>query len=489
MAIDNKLYGYASNNGAEVDTNHNLKVTLPLEPAQMGGAIQYNDNDIGDFTGVPFLYSPEVDTDYRQRVSQDLILDEEVFNYVAQNTNKHVSSASTLASTWTTGQFTMNSGGSTGIGSVTLTTWATFSCIGTQTLSFDTELAFSAQPTTNAIVEFGFNGAAFSGSAPSDGCFFRLTSGGLQGVLAYNGSETTTGLFPATNGTGVWSYTNNKRYQFICYIGGVTAYFWVNDGTGAKLLGSIQLPAAQGRLVMSGAMRAGFQQRHSATTSAALQTFVGGYNVRLGGSNITTTLSTQGNRIFGAYQGFSGGTMGSLANYANSANPTAAVPTNTTAALGTGLGGQFWETATLAANTDGIICSYQVPALAVSNRTGRLVIRGVYLTSYIQTAIASTVQYIRQYSLAWGHTSLSLSTAEATNSKAPRRLALPFTQTITVNQAIGTPVQQASYFLDLGDAPLFVNPNEYIQLVVKQIGTVATAGVIAHTVTFVYGWE
>ena len=28
--------------------------------------------------------------------------------------------------------------------------------------------------------------------------------------------------------------------------------------------------------------------------------------------------------------------MGSLANFANSANPTAALPTNTTAALGTG---------------------------------------------------------------------------------------------------------------------------------------------------------
>ena len=35
--------------------------------------------------------------------------------------------------------------------------------------------------------------------------------------------------------------------------------------------------------------------------------------------------------------------------------------TNTTAALGTGLGGQFSALPTLAVNTDGIICSYLNP--------------------------------------------------------------------------------------------------------------------------------
>lgn len=91
--------------------------------------------------------------------------------------------------------------------------------------------------------------------------------------------------------------------------------------------------------------------------------------------------------MYGSYQGLSGGTMGSLANYANSANPTAAVPTNTTAALGTGLGGQYWETDTLAVNTDGIIMSYQVPA-ASANYSGKcLSIRGVKIDTFVQTAL------------------------------------------------------------------------------------------------------
>jgi hypothetical protein len=62
-------------------------------------------------------------------------------------------------------------------------------------------------------------------------------------------------------------------------------------------------------------------------------------------------------------QGQTGHTMGSTALLTNSLAPGAgAAMTNTTAALGSGLGGQFAAQPTLAANTDGIVCSYQNPA-------------------------------------------------------------------------------------------------------------------------------
>jgi hypothetical protein len=236
-----------------------------------------------------------------------------------------------------------------------------------------------------------------------------------------------------------------------------------------------------------------FFLKHRITGGAAggiLQATLGAYNVRVGGSNLSSTVSTQGNRIFGSYQGLSGGTMGSLANYANSANPTAAVPTNTTAALGSGLGGQFWETVSLAVNTDGIIQSYQVPVGTVNVPARRLVIRGIGLTSYVQTVIVGG-PYISQYSLAFGHTNVSLATAEAATAKAPRRIALSaFTQVVTAAQAVSTMVAQAGgSFVDLGDAPVFVNAGEFVQLVTKHVGTAGTTGTVAHVVTFVYGWE
>lgn len=496
MAIDSKILGGTTGNPAEVNTLNHLKVITETDvttrPGNVGGIKSYSANDDGDVTGVVQLASPEVDVDYRMRVSQDLILDEEVINYTAQNTGKHNYLNTTMTNTWTAGQLTTNATSITTITTGTqFSTYAFYPNTGTTTLSADVTTSFSAQPTTNSFIEWGLGIGGGATVAPSDGVFFRLTSAGLQGIASSNGTETSTAVFPLANGTGTWAYTSNKRYQFIVYVGGVEAEFWVNDGDGAVLLGRIALPIAQGRICMGAGMQ--FFYKHRIAGGAAggvLQTFMGAYSIRQGGTNNTTSLSAAGQRMYGSYQGLSGGTMGTLANYANSANPTAAVPTNTTAALGSGLGGQFWETATLAVNTDGVIQSYQVPAASVNLPGRRLCIRGVGLTSYIQTAITGG-PFINQYSLAFGHTSVSLATAEGATTKASRRIALSaFTQPVTAAQAVSTMVAQpGGSYQDFGDAPIFVNPGEFIQLVVKRVGTVGTAGTIAHVVTFAYGWE
>ena len=136
MAIQNKIAGGTSNTLAEVDTGNNLKVALPNDPLLMGGVRSFSENDTGDITGVPFLYSGETDTDFRQRVSMDLLLDEEVFNYTAQNTGKHKHVVTTMAATWTAGQYTTNSANiTTTTTGVELSTYATFPNTGTQTLS------------------------------------------------------------------------------------------------------------------------------------------------------------------------------------------------------------------------------------------------------------------------------------------------------------------------------------------------------------------
>jgi hypothetical protein len=490
-----RIEGNTSGNTVEVNSSNQIKVVPEIDaatnPNNVGAVRIFGENDSGSVTGAVKLASTEVDIDYRSRVSQDLILDEEVFNYTAQNTGKHSFSAATMAATWTAGQFTTNSGSiTTTTTGVQLETYAAFPNIGTQTLSFDCEMAFSAQPTANTFIEFGLGLPGTNTTSPTDGVFFRLSSTGLTGISSSNSSETQA-VFPLSGGTGTWAYTVDKRYQFICYIGGVQADFWVNDGSGAVKLGTIPLPAGLGRMNMAGGLKAFI--KHRITGGAAggvMQAKAGAYNVRLGGSNISTTPSTQGNRIYGSYQGLSGGTMGSLAIYPNSTNPTAAVPTNTTAALGSGLGGQFWETVSLAVNTDGIIQSYQVPAGTVNSAGRRLVIRGVGLMSHVQTVVVGG-PYVAQYSLAFGHTAVSLATAEAATTKAPRRLAIPaFTQALTAAQAVSTIVSQpGGSFADFGDAPIFVNPGEFIQLVTKHIGTAGTTGTVAHVVSFVYGWE
>jgi len=462
-------------------------------PGNVGAVKTFGENDDGSLTGQVLLRSPEVDVDYRSRVSQDILLDDEVFNYTAQNTGKHQYLTTTLTNAWTAGQLTTNSGSTTTVNSGSVfSTWAAFPMFGTTTLSADFELGFSAQPQANSFVEFGVGIPSTALVAPTDGVFFRLSSAGLQGVASFNGAEVTTGIFPLANGTGTWLYDNSKRYQFICYSSTVDAQFWVNDGTGAVCLGTLPQPAAQSRMFMAASGNAFIKHRIvGGAAGGILQCTAGAYNIRLGGTNLSTTPSTNGSRLMGSYQGLSGGTMGSLATYVNSTNPTAAAPSNTalTANLPGGLGGQGAVIAAVAAATDGIWSSYQVPLGTVNVQGRRLVLRGIRLDAVnIGAAVATTATTI-QFSLAYGHSAVSLATAEGAAAKAPRRLSLGF-MTWPVGAAIGQQPQSGSIFLDLGDAPIFVNPGEFVALVGKfLVGTATASQVIQFTYQPIYGFE
>jgi hypothetical protein len=483
---------------AEVATGGLLRVQPETDatgfPERVGGVKMYGANDEGNITGAVKLASPEVDVDYRTRVSQDLLLDEEVHNYAAQNTGKTSLAGSTMVAAFAAGQFITNNSNTVAVNTgMVYNSRAFFPATGTQTLSCDMEVAFTAQPTINTIIDFGlFTPGAANPYAPVDGAFFRLNAAGLQGVVSYNGTETSTGVFPLADGTGTWAYTNNKRYQFIVYLGGVEAVFWVNDGTGAVMLGHIPLPTAQGRIIMGGAVP--WAIRHAIVGGAAstvISALLGAVNVRLGGASVGTTAAVQGNRLYGSYQGLSGGTMGSLAAYANSTNPTAAAPSNTalTANLPAGLGGQGLVTAAAAAATDGIWGSYQVPAGTVNVPGRRLVLRGVRVDAVNLGAAVATTATTVQFSLAFGHTAVSLATAEAAATKAPRRIALGF-MTWAVGAGIGAQPQNGALTVDLGDAPIFVNPGEFVQLVGKfVVGTATASQTIQFAWTPVYGWE
>jgi len=497
-----RIEGNTSGIVAEVDAEHNLLVVSPghdAAGAERGGG-EANSGAVGIFSevdngamfGVRDMLSPEVDKDYRLRVAHDNLLDQELFNYTAQNTGKHYFAFTTLAATIGTGGITTNSSSiTTTTTGLTFHTWAQFPVGGTQSTICETSVAFSAQPTANVIFDFGlFQRGASTAFAPLDGIYFRLNASGMQGVINSGGVETTTGIFPEAFGAGVFTYSNNTINRYLIQANNVSVTFWVNN----VKYGEIPTPEGVNFPCKSLALPWCF--RHAIVGGAAgavLQAVVSDYRVFIRGSQYSDDLGTVGNRVFGSYQGLSGGTMGSLANYANSANPTAAVPTNTTAALGVGLGGQFWETFSLAVNTDGIICSYQVPAGSATVQGRRLKINAIKLSSYVQTVLAGGPM-VRQFSLAFGHTAVSLATADTASmasgtSKAPRRIPLPaFQQAITANQAVSTNILQGheeSRFIN----PIYVNPGEFVALVVKGVGTVGTSGTIAHMVAFDYSWE
>lgn len=467
--------GSSTSGKANVDTDFQLLVRTNTDPAKAGAAILFVENDDGTYMTDPYYKSPEVDEDYRLRVATDFILDTDSFYYATQNTGKHRYGNTTQTITWGTGGLTLNGAGVTTTATgCEIRTWAPFPVYGSGNTYCETLVGFTAQPTNNVIVEFGLGITNNTGTAaPSDGIFFRLTSAGMQCVVSFSGSETTASV------PGAFTYANNDvdNYQIVSTLR--EAEFWINSTRVAK----IEVPTAAGTIYSSSSLSWFAQQRHPGVASAVLQTKIYNYLVAVGGIGNTIEDAAVGNILMGSYQGLSGGTMGSLALYTNSANPTAAVPTNTTAALGSGLGGQFWETDTLAVTTDGIISSFQVPAGTVAIPGRRLLIKGVTISSFVQTALTGG-GYVAQWSLAFGHTAVSLATAEAATTKAARRVPLG-------HQSVAAAATALTLYNPIYipfTSPVVVNPGEFVQTVKKKIGTAPSAGVIGHTITFDYTW-
>ena len=479
MAMELNVVGGVSNNKAEVNSAGQLfilpETNITANPGRVGGITIFSENDDGTHTGNKYLKAPETDVDYRLRASLDTVLDSESFLLCAQNTGKHRYGNTTQTITWSTGGVTLNGANvTTTTTGCELRTYAFFPLFGSGSLYVETLAAFTNQPPLNVIVEFGIGLTNNSGTAaPTDGAFFRLTSDGMQCVIAFTGSETTASV-PVS-----WSFSNNEavKYQLVVTLREVE--FWIND----SLVAEIPTPVSSGTPFAAISLPWFAQQRHPGTASSALQTKIFNYVIVQGGLTQIVDYDDIGNAIYGSYQGLSGGTMGSLANFANSANPAAAVPTNTTAALGTGLGGQFWETDTLAVTTDGIICSYQVPVGSAAFAGRRLVVKSISIDSFVQTTLTGG-GYNAVWSLAFGHTNVSLATTEAATAKAPRRVPLG-TYTVAAAAAALTDLKTIEKVFT---RPIILNPGEFIAVVKKKVGTAPSAGVIAHIIQIDYGW-
>ena len=487
-----RIEGNTSGNVAEVDATNHLKVVGTTDPTAMGGSLIFSQNDAGVVTGSQYALSPETDDDYRLRVAHEQLMDTETFNYTAQNTGKHLYYTTTMTNAWTSNGMQVNSGAITTINTGTrFSTWAFFPLYGAAHLYAEFEASFnvSAFPT-NTTLDFGLGvGATTTPFAPTDGAYFRVLNTGLFGVINFNGTETTVGPLKASFGGANWAPAIGQKYQFLISVTEREVEFWL-DG---NLLGDIPVPTTQGQPFASAALPIYVRQAIGGTAASAGMLFtLSDYTVTTGGPNIIEQLGVTGNRAWGSYQGLSGGTMGSLASYANSTNPTAAAPSNTalTANLPNGLGGQGNVTAAVAAATDGIWCSYQVPAGTSAVQGKRLKLTGVKIDAVNLGAAVATTATVVQFSLAFGHSAVSLATTETGTSqtKAPRRIGLGF-MTWPIAAPIGAGPDKGPITLNLIH-PVYVNPGEFIALVGKFVAGTATASqTIQFTLTFDYGWE
>jgi len=478
MAI---LEGGVSGNIAEVDSNKNLKVNLPTGQTQAGYASIIFENDAGTLFGTKRVGVPFVTYDRRLSVGIDTPYFDYTFNATAQDTGvwRHVTA--TMTTTWgTTGMLLNASLTTTTTTGTAVSSWRTFPLTANGTMVVDMTLLMTDTIVANQVVEFGLFPFGAGTAAPTEGAYFRFTNAGLIGVLNFNAVETTSAVM-----LSVGAITINQAYQYSIKIHERVVSFW-RDGV-LLANGEITIPAAQGQPFITTQLPLTFQFRNSGAASGTLaatkilDAAVDQKSLNLG----KPYQHIQAGKGLMAYQGTNGGTMGTTALYSNSlAAGAGVVMTNTTAALGNGLGGQFTTTATLAAGTDGIVCNFAVPAGSVNQTPRMLYITGVR----VQSAVVSNLTggpLLWAYSLAFGHSNLNLTTAEAIAAKASRRIALGF-ETIPVTSIAG--VVGAGVYVAF-NSPVVVAPNENIALVAKNLGTVASAGAVTFLVFFDGYWE
>ena len=476
-----RIEGNTSGNVAEVDSNNNLQVNLPTVNSQAGlagvGSIVWDGS-----SGAPRLVrAADVSYNRRLRVGIDNLFFDDSFNYSAQNTGIWYGAVTTWANSWTGGFWKMTSTVATG--NCFAKTYKMFPIYNGAGLGININALWVQPLQTGEVIELGAFQAAAGTAIPTDGVFFRYTSGGaLNGIVNYNGTETSILLTPTpVNGVTHSHYMRIEQEQ---------VEFWV-DGA---LLGVLPTPSAQSGPCQSSWQPICFRMYAAGATSTIqvlqvgeVRAYVRDINAQRPWAQAMAGLGGMGS------QGQGGGTMGTTAVMVNGAGSALVATTaiaNGTVASGVflGLGGNVAIQPWMAANTDAWLFDYLVPVGSATVPGKSLVITGVKITGVV-TAAFTGGPLLAVYSLAYGGYSagglLALTQAEAAGTKAFSRVPLGI-ESYAASAAVGVMGQGVSMqFL----SPIIVAPGENVGIAIKNIGTALSAGAVTYTATFDAHWE
>ena len=477
--------------GVEVQTNaagqlHVVPETdVGTNPGNVGAVRAFAENDPGNVTGEAYLKSPEVSDDYRLRVGMDTILFQDTTNALTQNTSKWSYTFATLTAAMP-GAGTCNFStvqGTTSAHGAFMRTFQYFPIIGTAPVWHEEDWGqFTATLVAGEVWSTGLGLPVSAVALPTDGAWWQLTTAGLIGRVCYNGVFTDTGVLKAFG-----DFTLNTLYKSSMLVGENVIEWWLDD----VLLGTTAIPAGTGQPFLQGTLPA-FRMKHN--TGAVSNT-----NTMRCCDTVVTLADIQSGRSWphtmaingqSAFIGQDGHTQGKTAWWTNNVAPTAAAATNTAAIAGaTTLGGLVAVLPTLAANTDGNLFTYQNPASTI-NITGRnLVITGAKVQGAVSVVLTGG-PVVYAYAIAFGHTAVSLATAEtasfATATTHAPRIAFVGFESYAATAPVGTIGQGCTISFD---SPIVVRPGEFIALIARNIGTVTSAGALTIGFTPIGYWE
>jgi hypothetical protein len=471
-----------------VDENYNAQINLPYTKpggttvgggnAAAGFASMLSERDSGNITGTRTVLPPEVTTNYRLRTAQDQFQFNEAFPGSALNSSIWTAPVAGMTTVVNAGALVLNSGSALTASSVArVSSYEHFAVNLTYPLYWSSLAQISAVPNAGAVLEWGM-AFATSTSAVTDGAYFTVNSAGeLRCVVTTNSVVAQSDVLDFNALIGV----NTSRY-FLIYIGAERITFWIDNDCAFDL--KLSTVSSSGLTVFSPQLPILFRAYNTSLVVGTIPLLkIHSVNVATGEGLLNKPWSHVCSAAGGmAYQGQTGNTLGSTALLTNSLAPGAgAAMTNTTAALGSGLGGQFTALPTLTVNTDGILSSYQVPTSSLAIPGKKLHITGVSISSVVSTVLAgNATPVVYVYSLCFGHNAVSLITSTTTTSKAPVRIPLGV-ETFAAAAAVATLGQGVTRKFD---SPIVVYPGEFVQVVAKNIGAVTTTGAITFLITF-----
>lgn len=481
MGFLQEIYDAISGKTVAIDLNRQMKIVSSLVPSEMGGIRIFGENDSGSLTGSPKIMSPEISTDFRVRSGVDTYLFKESFNYLSQNTDIWKYNNSTMTMIQSGGFLLLNSNTSGTSGAfASLQTWQYFGLKGASQLYKEFIFSLTSAPQAGQVFELGIFLA--SGSiAPADGIFLRVTNTGIVGVVTYNGIETATPIQVDIN-----NIVMGKNYHLTITSSEREVEFWVDN----DLISTIEVPEGNAIPYLSSSLPCCVQSRNTGTVSGLVaQMKIGHIIFSLGDMNINKMWPDQasGSGLSG-YQGQSGGVMGQLSVWSNTAEPTAATATNTTAALGSGFGGLFKANAMATSATDLIIQSYQNPLGGINQTAKSIYIKGIMVDVVNQVVPVATTPFSFAVALAFGHTTVSLATAETgsfvnATTKSPRRVPIG-NLFLPIGAIAGEPSREKIYVKF--ETPIVVNPGHFIQTIIKVLSGTATP---TETLLFSVGFD
>ena len=491
-----KVAGGVSNTLADVSVRNQLKVQPETDvetyAAHVGAVKLFSENDAGSVTNEMYLKSPETSSDYRLRVGLDTILFEDAFNGLTQNTNLWSYTSATLTAAQP-GAGTVNFStvqGTTNAHGAQMRTFQYFPLINTAPLAIE----FIGGSFTAPLVsgEVWLAGIGLPGSAilpPADGVFWKVTSGGVEGILKFNGSEFSTGVLTTQPEI-------DKMERWIIIIGERKVEFWADD----VLLGEKVIPAGNAVPWLGISAPLFMMKYNTGNVSNTNQMRVARCAVSL--MDIASTrdwgyaLGTMGRcgnvgqngHTMGSTAGNSGGTAALVGTQAGSNTaPNAAMA---------GLGGIFQMTAQAsAAGASGdMVAQYYLNPVPSINITGRnLVIAGVRIMAINYGAVVATTPTTLVWGLAYGHTNVSLATPETgsfvtATTHAPRRVMLGMNY-VPVGAVIGQPYDK-EINVRFDGCPIVVRPGEYVATTVRfLVGTATASQTVVYTIAYNCYWE